>query len=492
MSLGEFYAEYGPDAFTNPVTRAVLFGGSGSEDDADMDYECPEGYWKLIRKNPTAQPTPTRDDADKKAESKSPNAAEESNTKKEKDVDNEKAVSLIIKSKGFEDATSREAFDELFLGKKVPTDEITEMQILNGEGLYELQFSDFMFFDPNGEPGFIKFGPSTDKISKEQYRRDVALKKTQRHGKPKEFTYDEDSDMELLLTDDESKTKKQVPTKGVAPQSEEDPDKFEHITTCRKTANWTIFSNPQYRFPALRDLTIDFVHIRKCVLSAESFPLLERLSIRQVNHLSELHFALPSLKFLELDHCYSLHNCSLDISLSSCPSLEKIVLCKNYGLEKLGPLYLPKLRTVKCHRSDDLARFIAYAPLLTNVHEESLELDGQPGKKWGAKESNEFRLYGESELFEFFQLFKEENRSKLPDFAMSFAACGGGPALSRRDLETAFEAALMRQRQAQLSTLADTGNEEYYSYFYSKSRKKKKASAAQQSDTKKRKLSNDL
>jgi len=170
-----------------------------------------------------------------------------------------------------------------------------------------------------------------------------------------------------------------------------------------RSTKWIIFGGPGFHFPNLKVLKINFIHIKKLVLSASNAPKLELLWVEQVNYLKYFRFSLPSLKVLQLDHAYSLNARDLANSISASPNLKKLVFVKNYGMARMPPIHLPSLKEVDCWRGDDLNRFVFHGPKLqdTNIKLDRLSVD-------------EFKVRGEFKRFEklenFVQSFFLENR----------------------------------------------------------------------------------
>jgi len=157
---------------------------------------------------------------------------------------------------------------------------------------------------------------------------------------------------------------------------------------------WIVFGGPGFHFPNLKVLKINFIRIKKLVLSVTNAPKLELLWIEQVNHLEHFRFSLPSLKVLQLDHAYSLNARDLANSISASPSLKKLVFVKNYGMARMPPIYLPCLKEVDCWRGEDLNRFVFYSPTLQDA---KIKLDRMS--------VDEFKVRGEFKRFEKFDNF---------------------------------------------------------------------------------------
>jgi len=169
-----------------------------------------------------------------------------------------------------------------------------------------------------------------------------------------------------------------------------------------RSTKWIVFGGPGFRFPNLKVLKINFIRIKKLVLSVANAPKLELLWIEQVNHLEHFRFSLPSLKVLQLDHVYSLNSSDLANSISASPSLKKLVFVKNYGMARMPPIYLPCLKEVDCWRGEDLNRFVFYSPTLQDA---KIKLDRMS--------VDEFKVRGELKRFDnlenFVQSFFLEN-----------------------------------------------------------------------------------
>ncbi|CAD7924897.1 unnamed protein product [Amoebophrya sp. A120] len=441
MSIADFALEYGWDVLANPgLLLDPPRGGNESSDSDTTDGEVrTEGRWKV-----THDSAPQHPDV----------ASEEAETS-----DGADRVKLTIKQDNarIDQGISREAFDRLFLHGPVNVGQITDFELIrklpgSSSDEEDMMFMDFFGAGPPSshdqgarpaETGFTKFGACTD-LSRGKWHRELAIKKAR---PPEERAGDTDDDADEVPSDLEQPLA--VTENG-------------RITGYHKHPNYVIFANSLYRFSALRSLTVNFPNVRKFVLTPKNCPALESLALKQLSEdLVALHFAVPhSLRYLQVEHCHRLHHCKLDLSLSCCFALKTLDLGrKNYGLARLGPVYLPNLRDLKAQGSCDLRRLVCYAPFL---EESRVQLGGSQSSAWG------YRIFRRSEFQDFVTLFLEHNAAHLPGLHEALQPFLNGS--SQRDLsEQEFERILLQCRTPQLEKLADSGNEQYYSFTkYSK------------------------
>jgi hypothetical protein len=131
-------------------------------------------------------------------------------------------------------------------------------------------------------------------------------------------------------------------------------------------------------FPSLKVLHLNSISVRSITFTATNTPQLESLSLFQLSgDCAPFFLELPRLKTLNVQHVDLSSMREQDVgqfglSLSRCPSLERVTTYKLWGLGADNYCVLPRLESLNMHRADCLEELdILWAPKLQSVNLQS-------------------------------------------------------------------------------------------------------------------------